>query len=552
MFRTAAGTQVRDDRNGKWTLAASSGVNSLWYVTNAGAGATTVVVSGTQSGPVRADVAEYTGIKLSDALAGASCNAASTGTVATTGNAANILAGRLDFIGLGMFTNPLTVTAGSSNGAPATLRNQLSGAEGTEAIEDVLPPPGNQDGSFKLSANADWVACIAAFRPRVTSTPTPTPSPTSKPTTTPTSKPTPTPSSTPTPTATPTPTPTSTPPPPPTCAQTLSPGNDITAAIQQASAGSVVCLNPGTYTNGGASIDIGSSHGVSGAPVTVTSADPSNPAVIDTSMTVFNPANWITFTHLDFHWAMPTPWGCINAQGDGVPGEIITENYPVGKCGPGTQNPADWPQIAISAAHTSFTYDDINGENSTICINIVGSNAQYNVIDHDRIYNCGPPVAGAWNPVNEDQGWHDHAVYDYGQFTTITNNYIYDNSRNGILFYPSGNGEVAEHNVIDGNGNGVTFAGDTNVTVKWNIITNSRSPLGFMDYGADSYYPGSGGVLANNCFGGNESGDISAGGVTQSNNITGVNPLYVDATTHDYKLQPNSPCLGYGPDTAQP
>jgi outer membrane biosynthesis protein TonB len=214
MFRTDAGTEVSDNLNGRWTRAASSGVNSLWYLTDAKAGGTTVSVTATRSGPVRADVAEYMGIKLSDALAGASCNASSTGTVATTGNAANILAGRLDFIGLGTFTHPLTVTAGRSNGAAAILRNQLSGAQGTEAIEDALPPPGNQDGSFKLSGNADWVACIAAFRPRVTSTPptpTPTPTPTSKPTPTPTYTPTPTPTSRPTPTPTPTSTPTPTP-----------------------------------------------------------------------------------------------------------------------------------------------------------------------------------------------------------------------------------------------------------------------------------------------------------------------------------------------------
>jgi hypothetical protein len=113
---------------------------------------------------------------------------------------------------------------------------------------------------------------------------------------------------------------------------------------------------------------------------------------------------------------------------------------------------------------------------------------------------------------------------------------------------------VAKNNVIDGNGNGVLFAGDTNVTVEWNIITNSTSPLRYDDYGASvgSTGAGSGSVLSNNCMGGNLSGDISAPGVTMSGNKTGVSPLYVDAATHNYTLQPDSPCVGYGPDTAQP
>ena len=340
----------------------------------------------------------------------------------------------------------------------------------------------------------------------------------------------------------------------PACTQTLSPGADIGAAIGNASAGSVICLNSGNYTG---SVDVRSSHATATAPITVTSTNPSSPAVIANETSVFYGANYVTFTRLTFDWAMPKPWACWGTDGNTISGQIISEPYSAGTCQAGTANPADHVQIAVDAAHTSFTYDDINSEGTNICMNMgnYGGRAQYTLIDHSRIHGCGPPMISGWGgSVNAQWGWHAHGIYDYGDFTTITNSYIYGSSRNGLLFYPSGTGAVAKNNVIDGNGNGVTFDGDTNVTVSNNIITNSTSPLGYADYGATvgSGGAGSGTALSNNCMGGNKSGDISVSGVTVSGNKTGINPLYVDAANHNYKLQAGSPCVGYGPDTAQP
>jgi len=245
---------------------------------------------------------------------------------------------------------------------------------------------------------------------------------------------------------------------------------------------------------------------------------------------------------------MLTPWVCWNATGDSVSNEIISSP---GKCVSGTSNSQDWPQISISAAYIKFTYDEIQNNNTDICFNIVGSNAISNVIDHNTINNCGPLVTGAWNPVNEDPGWHDHGVYDYGVNTVITNNYIYGNSRNGILEYPSGSGAIIEHNIIDDNGNGITLGGNTNVTIENNIISNS----GQLDFSVDGSYAGINNLLENNCIGGNLSGDINPNtdsNVEQKNNLLGVNPMYTNAATHNYKLLSSSKCIGDGPDTAQP
>jgi hypothetical protein len=252
MFRAAGTTSVSDSQNGVWTKAvgASDGVNSIWYRTNALAGTTTVTVSGSTSGPIRAVIAAYSGIATSAALDGTACNTG-TGTTATTGTTASVPAGELAFAGVGTFDSPITVTAG----AGATLRNQFTGSNGTSADEDVLSTvAGTQNKSFTLNPGSagGWASCIATFKP---------------------------------PTA-----------PPPTCTQTLSPGANVGTALTGAAAGSKICLNAGTYT----SPSIGSSHGTAAQHVTLTSTDPSSPATLNGRMAILGTASYLDFTHLKF------------------------------------------------------------------------------------------------------------------------------------------------------------------------------------------------------------------------------------------------------------
>jgi hypothetical protein len=166
LFRTASGTAVSDNVNGPWIRAAAYGVNSLWYLPDAKAGATTVTVTGTTSGAMRADVAEYSGIATSSPLDGSSCKGTSSGSVATTGSTVPVETGELAFVGFGAYTNPLVVEAMSSAGVAGTVRNQLTGSLGTIADGDVVPTAAEaQEGKMTLSASADWAACIATFRP---------------------------------------------------------------------------------------------------------------------------------------------------------------------------------------------------------------------------------------------------------------------------------------------------------------------------------------------------------------------------------------------------
>ena len=171
-FRASGVTSVSDSVNGLWSeavqLTASGVTHSIWYVEDAKPGPTTVTVSGAGGGPVRAVLAEYSGVATSGALDGTSCNQGKEQTVTTGSTAPTAAAGDLVFAGFGVFDHPITVSAGYAGEAHATLRTQLSGSDGTSADEDAVSAvAGGQEASFYLGAatTSGWAACVAAFHP---------------------------------------------------------------------------------------------------------------------------------------------------------------------------------------------------------------------------------------------------------------------------------------------------------------------------------------------------------------------------------------------------
>jgi hypothetical protein len=295
---------------------------------------------------------------------------------------------------------------------------------------------------------------------------------------------------------------------------------------------------PDSTGRGSINVHAGESHGQPGAPVTITSTNPSEPAVISHSLSLDGGADWLTFTHLRFVWMTgQCSWSAL-----GVANNCPAESH---------------VQIAISAKDVHFTWDEISNYDTNICVNIVkydGYTAFGTVLEHDVIHDCGVPVHAPGEPgyhvhINEEPGWHEHGVYDYGDHTTVRNNYLYNISRAALLFYPSGNGAVVEHNVIDHSGAGVWLAGTANVTVRGNIITDAYSPRGEADVGIGSDGPGFGNVVEHNCLYGNRSGEISvdAPPVQLLENLPGSNPLYVNAAQHDYELRSGSPCAAEAP-----
>ena len=317
----------------------------------------------------------------------------------------------------------------------------------------------------------------------------------------------------------------------------------VKALIGKLAAGQTGCLTSG-QTFAGFTIYAGGSHGAEGAPVTITSTDPSAPATINTRITTTSGANWLTFSHLN------------------ISSDVLSSN--------------EDPSPTINSAHTSWTYDDISGGDINICIlpsapTEYGA-AEYTLIEHDRVHDCGHSVTAAEEAAQGASdmfegrlnGYHAHGVYDEGFHTTIRNNYFYENASKGILLR-GGSYAVVEHNIIDHNGSGVLFGdnGPNHDVVAWNIVSNSTSPCGREtgfcdDFGVWSYCQGScpANSFVNNDVFGNKDGNIApsyglCSCIEVRNNIE-ADPLYVNAAAHEYALQPRSPAVGYGPDTAQP
>jgi parallel beta-helix repeat protein len=313
--------------------------------------------------------------------------------------------------------------------------------------------------------------------------------------------------------------------------------------IAKLQAGQTGCLASG-QTFGGFTLHAGDSHGAEGAPVTITSTNPSVPASINTRIATTSGADWLTFSHLT------------------ITSDVLSNNN-------------EDPSPTVASVHTSWTYDDISGGDMNICIlpsqpTEYGA-AAYTLIEHDRIHDCGRPVTALEEEAQENDmyegrlnGYHAHGVYDEGSHTTIKNNYFYDNSSKGILLR-GGSYAVVEHNIVDHNGSGILFGdnGPTHDVVAWNIVSNSASPCGKEtgwcdDFGVWSYCNEScvSDSFENNDLFGNANGNVApsydlCSCIEVKHNVE-VNPLYVNAAAHEYTLQARSPAIGYGPDTAQP
>jgi parallel beta-helix repeat protein len=287
----------------------------------------------------------------------------------------------------------------------------------------------------------------------------------------------------------------------------------LASALQPGQTG---CLAAGATFVGDVSLRSG---GSSGAPITLTSSDPADPATIRGRIATLPNADWITFTNLNL---------------DGV-------------------NASNLPSPTVGSSHVVFDDVDVTNDHTAICFNMTDSSqwgvARYTTIENSRIHDCGQlPATNT-----------EHGIYDSGFNTTITNNYIYDNADRGVQLRGA-QGAVVQHNVIYGNGEGVIFGDLTasNDNVSYNIVSNSvirsnaeswwgSTPVGtgntFDDNcvfatNANSYYDTNGGVTT------------SGGGFDAQDNVV-ADPEYVDAASGDFTLRAGSGCAGYGPTGVQ-
>jgi parallel beta-helix repeat protein len=209
------------------------------------------------------------------------------------------------------------------------------------------------------------------------------------------------------------------------------------------------------------------------------------------------------------------------------------------------KNRTSLPSPTIDGEGDQFIGDDVTNEHTEICF-ILGSvaygRAINTVIEDNRIHDCGV------EPSNNQ----DHGIYvAYADGTRILDNVIFKNTDRGIQLYPDARNTVIEHNIIDGDGEGIIFGGEgttsTNTLVAFNLITNAK-----LRYEIESFYPegtplGVNNVVKDNCLFGGEQGLVDAEkGFTAANldNRT-INPEYTNAAAGNYSVPAHNRCAAY-------
>jgi hypothetical protein len=166
----------------------------------------------------------------------------------------------------------------------------------------------------------------------------------------------------------------------------------------------------------------------------------------------------------------------------------------------------------------------------------------------------GDPTFGVAKTISVDgnriHGCKAGVVASFAESSSIVHNFIFDNTGDGVSMFPNGDSILIEHNVIDGNGNGVLFGSDGKVVsingnVRLNVISHST---GFNVYSMFPMAVGTGNNATMNCLWMGGKGDVvmPMKGFSAKDNVT-ANPMFVDRAAKDFRLAPGSPCLGMGP-----
>ena len=208
------------------------------------------------------------------------------------------------------------------------------------------------------------------------------------------------------------------------------------------------------------------------------------------------------------------------------------------------RNPQRLPSPLVHANDAVFRGNDVTNGHTGICFNVGAATYEpqvttyRTVIEGNRIHNCG--ILPAAN--------HDHGVYvEKARDTRIAGNVIFDNADRAINLYPDAQRTTIVGNIIDGNGQGVLFSGDSGVAsrdnvVRGNVITNPK-----LREAVESWYPngnprGAGNLVSRNCIsGGAGTVDTAGGGFELSANVF-ADPRYAGRARQDFRLRADSPC----------
>ena len=263
--------------------------------------------------------------------------------------------------------------------------------------------------------------------------------------------------------------------------------------------GQTGCLRAGLYEQ---DVKVGKG-GASGAPVTITSY-PGERATLRGRLRVTDVADFVTIESLNL---------------DG-------------------RDANDLPSPSVYGDDVVFRDNDVSDHHTGICF-LLGSNdygrAKRTTIERNRIHDCG--VLPAQN--------HHHGIYiEHADDTRVLNNWIYDNADRGVQMFPDSQGAYISGNVIDGNGQGVSFAHESaNNVVEHNVISNSVLRWNIEDWELS----GGGNVARSNCVWTTRTDLYNRqGGIMVNRDFTAVDnliadPLFEDRAAKDFRLR-GGPC----------
>src|SRR3954462_857730 len=301
-----------------------------------------------------------------------------------------------------------------------------------------------------------------------------------------------------------------------------SPYSSAQALADSLQPGETGCLEPGVYRE-----SLSLTHGGTASHPVVLASAPGGRAELRGPLWVARGADWVTVRSLKLN----------------------------GVTAPGLPSPQ------VNADHTTFLDVDVTNDHTGTCFVLGGSAGTYGVasattIAWSRIHDCGVLP----------RTHLDHGIYlAHTRDVTIVDNAIYDNADWGIHLFPDAQGTKVAYNVLDGNGDGLIFAGTSDMAssgnyVTHNVIANAVDDGGIHDSGNNYGYlvtsfwgdtVGHDNVLEGNCFWQGAAGavNLSGGGFLAFDNRFG-NPDYADAGGKDFRVGAGSPCAGDGPRRA--
>ena len=285
----------------------------------------------------------------------------------------------------------------------------------------------------------------------------------------------------------------------PACTHHASPGQSVQALVDRLQAGQTGCLAAGVYA-GDVVIRRG---GTSSARVTLRALTP-RAATIRGQLRVDQGANFVTISDL-----------VLDGTNAGVR-----------------------PSPLVNGDDARFLRNDVSSdvESCFVLGDKVWGVADRTLIANNHIHHCGV-----------DGTNQDHGIYvRQANATRIENNVIRANPDRGVQLFPNGDGTIVRGNVIDGNGVGVIFSGDSADTADDNVVERNIIVRSDLRWNIESYWwsgnVGSGNVARDNCVWAGERGNIQSPqrGFTSARNVVADPRLTVSGVA--YRLASGSPC----------